>query len=196
LTRLPSERPCTDLASNRLSDPGESPGIIPYGWLLLPSHPRHSSSPPSTPRVPSSRRAVLHPHLREAALAELIENLLLFIPSAPSARARRRTSRADARKWGAIGFGLSFSVEFLQQWIPGRDPTPATSNHQHHQHRNRVALVCSRRVAVVPPRRAPGKHRDRRVWQSSSGSAPAPSCARLFGPLPIRGLDTDTGGAL
>jgi len=23
----------------------------------------------------------------------------------------------------AIGFGLSFSVEFLQQWIPGRDPS-------------------------------------------------------------------------
>src|SRR5262245_30022191 len=53
------------------------------------------------------------------ALAELIQNLLLFIPlgacltlvGVPPLRAI------------AMGAALSFSVEFIQQWIPGRDPS-------------------------------------------------------------------------
>jgi len=55
----------------------------------------------------------------DAALAELLQNLILFIPFAiglallgiPLLRAV------------AIGALLSFSVEFAQQWIPGRDPS-------------------------------------------------------------------------
>jgi len=54
-----------------------------------------------------------------AALAELFQNLLLFIPLGASlALAGVRPLRAVA-----IGAALSFSVEFLQQWIPGRDPS-------------------------------------------------------------------------
>jgi VanZ like family len=55
----------------------------------------------------------------EAALAELLQNLILFIPfgiglalcGLPILRA------------AALGAVLSFSVEFAQQWIPGRDPS-------------------------------------------------------------------------
>ena len=55
----------------------------------------------------------------DAALAELIQNLLLFIPLGASlVLAGVAPLRAIA-----IGAGLSFSVEFLQQWIPGRDPS-------------------------------------------------------------------------
>ncbi len=54
-----------------------------------------------------------------SALAELIQNLLLFIPlGATLTLAGVRPLRAVA-----IGAALSFSVEFLQQWIPGRDPS-------------------------------------------------------------------------
>jgi len=59
----------------------------------------------------------------DAALAELIENLLLFIPLGASlVLAGVRLSRAIA-----IGAALSFSVEFLQQWIRA-DPSTATSS--------------------------------------------------------------------
>lgn len=54
----------------------------------------------------------------DAALAELIQNLLLFIPLGAS------LTLAGVRPRRAILLGalLSFTVEFLQQWIPGRDP--------------------------------------------------------------------------
>jgi hypothetical protein len=55
----------------------------------------------------------------EAALAELIENLMLFIPLGISLILTGvRPSRAIA-----LGALLSFAVEFTQQWIPGRDPS-------------------------------------------------------------------------
>ena len=55
----------------------------------------------------------------DTALAELIQNLLLFIPLGVSlVMAGVRPLRAVA-----IGAGLSMTVEFLQQWIPGRDPS-------------------------------------------------------------------------
>src|SRR5438874_438546 len=55
----------------------------------------------------------------EAALAEAIQNLLLFVPLGIALVLNGvRPLRAIA-----IGAGLSFSVEFLQQWIPGRDPS-------------------------------------------------------------------------
>ena len=55
----------------------------------------------------------------DAALAELIQNLLLFMPfGAGLALARVPLVRSVA--FGAL---LSFSVEFAQQWIPGRDPS-------------------------------------------------------------------------
>jgi VanZ family protein len=55
----------------------------------------------------------------DAALAELIQNLILFIPLGVSLTlAGVRPSRVIAS--GAL---LSFSVEFAQQWIPGRDPS-------------------------------------------------------------------------
>ncbi len=54
-----------------------------------------------------------------AALAELIQNLLLFIPLGVALTlAGVRPARVVA-----VGALLSFSVEFLQQWIPGRDPS-------------------------------------------------------------------------
>jgi hypothetical protein len=55
----------------------------------------------------------------DAALAELIQNLILFIPLGVSLTlAGVRPSRVVA-----IGALLSFSVEFAQQYIPGRDPS-------------------------------------------------------------------------
>ena len=55
----------------------------------------------------------------DAALAELIQNLILFIPLG--------VSLTLAGIWPArvvtIGALLSFTVEFLQQYIPGRDPS-------------------------------------------------------------------------
>ncbi len=54
-----------------------------------------------------------------AALAELIQNLILFTPLGVS------LTLAGVRpvRVVAIGALLSFTVEFLQQWIPGRDPS-------------------------------------------------------------------------
>ena len=55
----------------------------------------------------------------DAALAELIANLILFIPLGVTLTlAGVRPGRVVA-----IGALLSFSVEFLQQYIPGRDPS-------------------------------------------------------------------------
>jgi len=55
----------------------------------------------------------------EAALAEAIQNLLLFIPLGMALAWKGfRPLRAIA-----IGAGLSFTVEFIQQWLPGRDPS-------------------------------------------------------------------------
>ena len=55
----------------------------------------------------------------DAALAELIQNLLLFLPlGACLTLAGVRPRRAIA-----LGALLSFAVEFAQQWIPGRDPS-------------------------------------------------------------------------
>jgi VanZ family protein len=55
----------------------------------------------------------------EAALAELIANLILFIPLGIS------LALAGVKPLRAIAAGtlLSCTVEFLQQWIPGRDPS-------------------------------------------------------------------------
>ena len=55
----------------------------------------------------------------DAALAELIQNLLLFIPLGVC------LTLAGVRPRRAIALGalLSFAVEFAQQWIPGRDPS-------------------------------------------------------------------------
>jgi hypothetical protein len=55
----------------------------------------------------------------DAALAELLQNLLLFIPLGISLM----LAGVPLLPAVAIGAGLSFSVEFLQQWIPGRDPS-------------------------------------------------------------------------
>jgi len=55
----------------------------------------------------------------DAALAELIQNLLLFIPLGLS------LTLAGVRPLRVVALGalLSFAVEFAQQWIPGRDPS-------------------------------------------------------------------------
>ena len=55
----------------------------------------------------------------DAALGELIANLILFIPLGVS------LTLAGARPQRVVAAGalLSFTVEFLQQWIPGRDPS-------------------------------------------------------------------------
>ncbi len=54
----------------------------------------------------------------DAALAELIQNLILFIPLGVSLT----LARVLPGRVVAIGALLSFSVEFAQQYIPGRDP--------------------------------------------------------------------------
>jgi len=53
------------------------------------------------------------------ALAELIQNLLLFIPLGISLT----LAGVPLVRTVVIGALLSFSVEFAQQWIPGRDPS-------------------------------------------------------------------------
>lgn len=57
----------------------------------------------------------------EAALAELLQNLIFFIPFGIG------LALTGMRPLVAIALGtlLSFSVEFAQQWIPGRDPAVA-----------------------------------------------------------------------
>ena len=55
----------------------------------------------------------------DAALAELIQNLILFIPLGVSLT----LARVLPGRVVAIGGLLSFTVEFLQQYIPGRDPS-------------------------------------------------------------------------
>src|SRR5688500_2568333 len=55
----------------------------------------------------------------EAALAELLQNLILFIPFGIGL-ALAGVPRLRSVALGAL---LSFSVEFAQQWIPGRDPS-------------------------------------------------------------------------
>ena len=55
----------------------------------------------------------------EAALAELLQNLILFIPFGIGLA----LGGVSLLRSTAIGALLSFSVEFAQQWIPGRDPS-------------------------------------------------------------------------
>jgi len=55
----------------------------------------------------------------DEAAAELIQNLLLFVPLGLALAMR-------GLRWRSLlvaGVALSFTVEFLQQWIPGRDPS-------------------------------------------------------------------------
>jgi VanZ like family len=69
----------------------------------------------------------------DAALAELIQNLLLFMPLgigltlvSPLSRRERGSGGEDLRwPYAVVGIGgfLSFCVEFAQQYIPGRDPS-------------------------------------------------------------------------
>ncbi len=54
-----------------------------------------------------------------AAVAELLQNLILFIPFGIGLT----LSGVPVRRSVALGALLSFSVEFAQQWIPGRDPS-------------------------------------------------------------------------
>ena len=55
----------------------------------------------------------------DEAAAELLQNLLLFVPLGLALA-------MHGLRWRSLllaGVALSFSVEFLQQWIPGRDPS-------------------------------------------------------------------------
>ena len=55
----------------------------------------------------------------DVALADLLQNVILFLPLGVS------LTLVGVRPVRVIAIGalLSFSVEFLQQWIPGRDPS-------------------------------------------------------------------------
>jgi glycopeptide antibiotics resistance protein len=55
----------------------------------------------------------------DAALAELLQNLILFIPLGIGLR----LAGVPLLRAVFIGGLLSFSVEFMQQWVPGRDPS-------------------------------------------------------------------------
>jgi hypothetical protein len=87
----------------------------------------------------------------ESALAEAIQNLLLFIPLGMSlVWVGVRPLRAIA-----IGAALSLSVEFLQQWIPGRDPSAGDVLTNTISTAIGVALVrCAPQWLFVPPRRS------------------------------------------
>ena len=91
----------------------------------------------------------------DAALAELIQNLLLFIPlGAALAWNGVRPLRAIA-----IGATLSFTVEFIQQWLPGRDPSVGDIVANTISTAIGVGLVVTApRWLTVSPRRA--------AWQS------------------------------
>src|SRR5438874_4014132 len=87
----------------------------------------------------------------EAAVAEAIQNLLLFVPLGIGLVLNGvRPLRAIA-----IGAGLSFSVEFLQQWIPGRDPSVGDITTNTVSTALGVALVrFAPRWLMVSPRRS------------------------------------------
>jgi len=57
----------------------------------------------------------------DEAIAEIIQNLLLFLPF--GAALAWRWPQLRWRQVLGAGLALSFAVEFLQQWIPGRDPS-------------------------------------------------------------------------
>lgn len=85
------------------------------------------------------------------ALAELIQNLLLFIPLGIS------LTLAGVRPLRVVALGalLSFSVEFAQQWIPGRDPSVGDIVCNSISTALGVALVLfAPRWLNVPPRRS------------------------------------------
>jgi len=107
-------------------------------------------------RAPSSRR-LSFTSLRRGALAELIENLLLFIPSAPR-RAR------GVRPLPAIAIGLvsRSASSFCNSGSPAAIPAPR----HHHQHTSTPSASrssCSPTLAGVPPRRA--------AWQALANAA-------------------------
>jgi hypothetical protein len=98
----------------------------------------------------------------EAALAELIQNLLLFIPLGVS------LTLAGVRPRRAILLGalLSFTVEFVQQWIPGRDPSVGDI----------VCNTASTALGVALVRFAPRwlmASPDRSAWQAAGTAAAA-----------------------
>jgi hypothetical protein len=72
----------------------QSGGTLPGGWTFSLTH-------------------------GEGALAELIQNLLLFLPLGISLT----LAGVPLVRSVIVGALLSFSVEFAQQWIPGRDPS-------------------------------------------------------------------------
>ncbi len=96
----------------------------------------------------------------EGALAELIQNLLLFIPLGLS------LTLAGVRLGPAValGAGLSLSVEFVQQWIPGRDPSVGDIACNTASTALGVALVrFAPRWLLTPP--------DRSAWQALGTAA-------------------------
>src|SRR6266545_1667948 len=86
-----------------------------------------------------------------AALAELIQNLLLFIPLGVT------LTLAGVRPLRVVALGalLSFAVEFAQQWIPGRDPSTGDILCNSVSTALGVALVrFAPRWLTTPPRRS------------------------------------------
>jgi len=131
--------------------PWATVGLSTLGILIATLHASGTKLPPGWSFTLTSG---------EAALAELIANLLLFIPLGASlVLAGVRPLRAIA-----IGLGLSFSVEFLQQWIPGRDPSTGDIITNTTSTAIGVALVVfAPRWLRVPPRRA--------AWQALATAA-------------------------
>ena len=130
----------------------------------------------------------------DAALAELIQNLLLFLPLGVS------LTLAGVRPRRAIALGvlLSFAVEFAQQWIPGRDPSTGDILCNSISTALGVTLVrFAPRWLTTPPRRlASARHRRRRRadmdrhGRRGAPGIPAPALPRsqgarlrLLGPL-------------
>src|SRR5256886_17574178 len=84
--------------------------LSPLGILIAPLRSAGTELPPGwSLTLPSG----------DTALAELIQNLLLFIPLGVSLV----LAGVPPLRAITIGAGLSITVEFLQQWIPGRDPS-------------------------------------------------------------------------
>src|ERR1043165_6423993 len=91
--------------------------ILP--WLRVAILPLPLTRAPPLPSGSSTHGWSFSLASGDAAVGEIIQNILLFIPLGIS------LTLAGVRPLVAIALGaaLSFSVEFSQQWIPGRDPS-------------------------------------------------------------------------
>ena len=121
------------------------------------------------------------------ALAGLLQNLILFIPLGAS------LTLAGARPWHVVASGalLSCTVEFLQQWIPGRDPSVADITCNTISTALGVLLVVGApRWLFVSPRRSAWQARIAAVIAILAWYATGAMVRQTFPPLPYHLVTT------